>query len=403
MLNKRTRLFVHFNILNFFQIFKNFLLNKKHFLEHLKNFLNTKNLILTSLGRTALYEIIKIIIKKKNKKTFFIAPYTIPAVIHSIIYAGGKIEYIDINKITGLIDEEDLEKKINDDSAGVIITHLYSNKKNIENFISRFNKKIYIIEDAAINFGAKVDNKFLGTLGDFGFFSFAMVKNLNTFMGGALYIKNNEIFKNINFDIKLQKFPKSKFLNLLFTAIFIKLFFNNYSYQLMHYFLKYIYLKKNKFILKKIYPVLFHKLENKIPKVYNYDFNWLMNYVGIYNLKKVNREIKERIDKAKIFYLNIKDEVAIKSNCFNGENALLEFPIILKNISNKEAHRILMTAGYDVRHTWYINNAREQKNLKDIDFKDTNIVEEKILCLPLHKNINQRDIIKISSIINTFY
>ena len=403
MLYKRTRLFVHFNLTNFFQILKNFLLNKKNFPEHLKDFLKTKNLVLTSLGRTALYEIIKIIIKKKNKNTFFIAPYTIPAVIHSIIYAGGKIKYIDINKITGLIDEESLEKKINGDSAGVIITHLYSNKKNIENFISRFNKKIYIIEDAAINFGAKIDNKYLGTLTDFGFFSFAMVKNLNTFTGGAIYIKDDEIFKNINFNLKLKKFPKSKSLNLLFTAIFIKLFFNNYSYQLMHYFLKYVYLKKIKLILKKIYPVLFHKLENKIPEVYNYDFNWLMNDVGIYNLKKVNREIKERIDKAKLFYLNIKDDVAIKSDCFNGENALLEFPIILKNISNKEAHSKLMTAGYDVRHTWYINNVKEQNNFKDIDFKDTNIVEEKILCLPIHKNINQRDIIKISSIINTFY
>ena len=62
-----------------------------------------------------------------------------------------------------------------------------------------------------------------------------------------------------------------------------------------------------------------------------------------------------------------------------------------------------MTAGYDVRHTWYINNVKQQNNFKDIDFKDTSIVEEKILCLPIHTNINQNDIIKISSIINTFY
>ena len=72
MLNKRTRLFVHFNVTNFFQILKNFLLNKKNFLEYLKEFLKTKNLVLTSLGRTALYEIIKIIIKKKIKKLFLL-------------------------------------------------------------------------------------------------------------------------------------------------------------------------------------------------------------------------------------------------------------------------------------------------------------------------------------------
>ena len=61
-----------------------------------------------------------------------------------------------------MIDEDELEK-IDNDSAGVIITHLYSNKRDIENFIKRFNEKIYIIEDAAINFGAKINNKFLGT------------------------------------------------------------------------------------------------------------------------------------------------------------------------------------------------------------------------------------------------
>ena len=400
MFNKRTRLFVNFNLINFFQILKNIFLNRKHFLKYLKDFLNTQNLVLTSLGRTSLYQIVKLIINKKNKNTFFIAPFTIPAVIHAIIYAGGKIEFIDINKNTGLIDEDELEKKIDNDSAGVIITHLYSNKRDIENFIKRFNKKIYIIEDAAINFGAKINNKFLGTLGDFGFFSFAMVKNLNTFTGGAIYIKDKELFENINLNLKLKKFPIFKIFNLLFTAIFIKLFFNNYSYQVMHYFLKFIYLKKIGFILKKIYPVLYHRLENQIPNIYLHDFNWVMNDVGIYNLKKVSREIEERISKAKLYSSTIKDEVAFKANCLSGENALLEFPIILKNLSNKRAHDKLMSAGYDIRHTWYINNVKNQTSAND--FKDTQIIEEKILCLPLHKNIDSSHIIKISAIINTF-
>ena len=70
-----------------------------------------------------MYEIIKIIIKKKIKE-FFIAPYTIPAVIHAIKYAGGEVVYIDLDKSTGLINEERLENKIDDNSAGVIITFI---------------------------------------------------------------------------------------------------------------------------------------------------------------------------------------------------------------------------------------------------------------------------------------
>ena len=136
--------------------------------EHLKKFLRVKNLVLTSYGRTALYDIIKIIISKNNKKKFFIAPYTIPEVIHAITYAGGKVSYIDIDHTTGLINENELEKNIDENTAGVIITHLYSENNSIKKFINKFKNKIFIIEDAAINLGAKVENSFLGTLGDFG-------------------------------------------------------------------------------------------------------------------------------------------------------------------------------------------------------------------------------------------
>lgn len=402
MFYKRTRLFVQFNFINLFQILRSIFIKKKNFLVYLKKFLQVDNLILTSFGRTALFEIIKIIITKTNKKTFHVAPYTIPCVIHAIIYAGGKVSYIDMDHKTGLIDEDKLIKKINDDSAGVIITHLYSNKSHIKNFINKFNKKIFIIEDAAINFGAKIDDKFLGTLGDFGFFSFAMVKNLNTFTGGAIYIKDKSLFDKYVLNRKTKKFPLNKTFNLLLTALFIKILFNNFFYQFVHYFLKFVYKYKIKIILKKIYPILFHTLEKQIPVTYFYDFNWIMNDVAIYNLNNIKKKFDERISKAKLYKTILNDEVVEKTNCLNGENALLEYPIILKKISNIEAHNRLMMRGYDIRHTWYINNIKNNENLKIHEFNESNLIEKKILCLPLHENITVSDVNKIASIVNTF-
>ena len=402
MFSKRTRLFIHFNLINFFHILKSLLISKKDFQTHLKDYLKVENLSLTSLGRTALYDIVKIIISRSGKKNFFIAPYTIPAVIHAIMYAGGKVSYIDINKTTGLIDETKLEEKIDKDTAGVIITHLYSENNVIKNFINKFENKITIIEDSAINFGAKLENKFLGTLGHYGFFSFALVKNLNTFTGGALYIKDKEIYNDYISKRKVKKFPFLKTLNLLFTALIIKIFFNNISYQISHYFLKLVYSKKIELVLKKIYPVLFHKLEDKIPEIYSLDFNWTMNDMGIYNLKKIKNGVKERIIKAKLYSQLISDDVAVKTNCLTGENALLEFPVILKNENNMRVHQKLMEEGYDVRHTWYINNIKKNEYLDRNDFKNSFFIEEKILCLPLHENISDNNIRRISTIINTF-
>ena len=81
-----------------------------------------------------------------------------------------------------------------------------------------------------------------------------------------------------------------------------------------------------------------------------------------------------------------------------GENVDLDQE--LKKVTNQIAHDKLMTEGYDIRHTWYINNVKSHVNTNINDFKDTNLIEKKIFCLPLHENIKTSDIKKISSIIN---
>ena len=142
MFGKRTRLYIYFNLIDLLKIVKNFIKKKKYFLDYLKKILETKNLSLTSYGRVALYDIIKLIISNTNKKIFVIAPYTIPAVIHAIKYAGGEILFVDIDKKTGLINEEKLRRIINSEIAAVIITHLYSSEVSIANFINNFKNKI---------------------------------------------------------------------------------------------------------------------------------------------------------------------------------------------------------------------------------------------------------------------
>ena len=104
-----------------------------------------------------------------------------------------------------------------------------------------------------------------------------------------------------------------------------------------------------------------------------------MNDVAIFQLKTINNKIKERCRKAKIYYEEINNEVCHKPKCFDGENALLEYPIILNNKDNFELHKKLMHLGYDIRHTWYINNSRNISNNDYENYSDTLIVEKNIL------------------------
>ena len=63
-------------------------------------------------------------------------------------------------------------------------------------------------------------------------------------------------------------------------------------------------------------------------------------------------------------------------------------------------HKILLECGYDIRHTWYLNNARNFNDYNSAKFKTVEIIEDKIFCLPLHKNIKNDDIKSICNIIN---
>ena len=63
----------------------------------------------------------------------------------------------------------------------------------------------------------------------------------------------------------------------------------------------------------------------------------------------------------------------------------------------------LLKIGYDIRNTWYVNSARYLKNNHEFkDFPNCENLHEKVLSLPTHDRISEKDIIKISEIINFF-
>ena len=66
-LKKRTRLYNNLNLFDFFLILKSFF-KKKEFQKKLSIYLNKNNISLTSQGRVAFYEIIKLAISEKKNK-----------------------------------------------------------------------------------------------------------------------------------------------------------------------------------------------------------------------------------------------------------------------------------------------------------------------------------------------
>jgi len=403
---KKTRININTSKKIYFKVLLSFIFNqgkdyKKIFLQKLKDFLLTDNLLVTSQGRVAAYNIFKVVISDE-KNEILISPYTLTEVVNAILYAGGKPIYVDINLKTGLPLEVDLDKKINKKTAGLVLTHLFSNKEDIIEFNKRYQKKLSIIEDVAINFGAKIDQKkFLGTIFDYGFYSFGVMKNLCTFHGGAIFSRDKDMLNIIEENLKKNiDYPIILSLKLFFFCILIDVMYSKYIY---NFFTHYILKLSIKNLDRLMYPGVYPKFPNVIPKHYHYKFQKNFAIAGIENLRVLNNRIDERIKNVKLYEKYLIDDLKLNVYDFYNINSFLEYPILLNKNKNKFISEKLLAIGYDVRHTWYVNSARFIKlDSKFDDYVISDKLHESVLSLPTHNKINETDIINICELINYY-
>ena len=409
-MKKKTRININTNSNIYFQTFRSFF-NKSNetqynsFKTRLKKFLNSDNIILTSQGRVAAYNIFKILIKGE-KKEFIISPYTLTEVINAIEYAGGVPKYIDIDPSTGLPNNNELDRAINENTAGIVITHLFCNDKSLEDFKKKYFGKIKIIEDTAINLGAKTNtNVSLGTIFDFGFYSFGIMKNLCTFHGGAIFARDKNDLNLINENMRNnENYPIFESIKLVLFTFMIDLIYNKHIFNFFSYYLLKIIKKNNlSFIEKIIYPGVYPKLNSKKPRHYNYNFCKYFSSAGNINLDLIENKQKNRSINAKYYekYLNNRSKLIDTVNY--KINSYLEFPILLKRNKNKELCDKLFNIGYEVRHTWYINSARVKRlNYNPKDFKTCELLHDYTLSLPTNSYFNEKDIKNICDVINKY-
>ncbi len=116
-----------------------------------------------------------------------------------VILAGAKPIFAEIEKKTLGLDADDVRKKITNKTRAIIPMH-YGGKvcKNIEilNEIAN-DHKIILIEDNAESFGAKINNKFAGTIGHASMLSFCQNKIITTGEGGAILTNDEKIYKKL--------------------------------------------------------------------------------------------------------------------------------------------------------------------------------------------------------------
>ena len=104
---------------------------------------------------------------------------------------GAKVVFCEVDPQSLTLDPEDFRNKITSRTKAVIPVHLWGIPCEMDEIIAIAKEyKIAVIEDACHAHGAEYKGKKMGTLGDFGFFSFQASKNLPGGEGGMLITNN---------------------------------------------------------------------------------------------------------------------------------------------------------------------------------------------------------------------
>ena len=162
-------------------------------------YLNVKHALMTNSGSSAnlLAAFALVNPKKKNflkrGDEFIIQSLCWSTSLWPMIQAGLKPKFIDVNIDSFNIDCEEFFKIASKKTKALMLVHVLGNSSKIS-LISKYckNNKIYLIEDTCESLGSKYQNKFLGTFGDFGTYSFYYSHQITSGEGGMLVCNSKE-------------------------------------------------------------------------------------------------------------------------------------------------------------------------------------------------------------------
>lgn len=237
---------------------------------------------------------------KWNYQDEIIVPsLTWPTTVTPVMQAGLKPVFVDCNLSDFSFDYKQLKEKINNKTKGIFVTHILGFPANMQIIKSLIKgKNIILLEDCCESLGSKFKNTKVGNFGLAGSFSFYWGHHMTTIEGGMI-VTNNENFYNM------------------------------------------CILKRSHGFARDL-PKKYH---NKLKKKYkNIDFNFLFltdgfnlrstnfnAFIGIHELKKLNKIIKIRNENYK-FFINLitsfNKRLLIKFEDINNYISSFAFPLI---------------------------------------------------------------------------
>ena len=156
-----------------------------------KKFETKKSLLTTSC--THALEMAAILCDIKEGDEIIAPSYTFVSTVNAFVLRGAKIKFVDIRPDTMNIDESLIEEAITERTKVIVPVHYAGVSCEMDKIMELAQKyNLYVVEDAAQGVMSKYKGQFLGTIGDFGAYSYHETKNYSCGEGGSILINNKK-------------------------------------------------------------------------------------------------------------------------------------------------------------------------------------------------------------------
>ena len=156
----------------------------------IEDYTGTNKALLTTSCTHAL-EMAAILLDIKEGDEVIMPSFTFVSTADAFIMRGAKAVFVDIRPDTMNIDEKLIEAAITEKTRAIVPVHYAGVSCEMDTILEIARKyQINVVEDAAQGIMSTYKGRALGTIGDFGCYSFHETKNLSMGEGGALLINN---------------------------------------------------------------------------------------------------------------------------------------------------------------------------------------------------------------------
>ena len=291
--------------------------------------------------------------------------FTFVATAQAISACGGKPVFCDVYPDSMLIDIDDVKKKITDRTKAIMPVHYAGAPCDMDALMEIKEKYgIRIIEDAAHAIGSEYKGKKIGSFGDITCFSFDSIKVMTCGEGGAVVTDDKETAEIIR---------KKRLLGIDRKAMHVK----DWKQRSWNY---------------------------DVPlQGYRYHMSNINAAIGLAQLAKIERFINRRREICNLYLEQLKDVKEIKLPiCDFSSIAPFMFVICVGNTKRDALKSYLMEHDIESGISYY---PCHHYSLYDDGQKYlvTEQLGEEILCLPLHYELSDEDVIEVADTIKSFF